>query len=356
MTNNLANINSDDRLLLDTEYQFQRRTISKSYIRTLAIEKYYACGNGIQYRDVMESFQVGKNQAQRTLKYFHHKVLFTASDLKSEDLYLLQNKNPQQYFPICKKAEIIEKLKKRNGANNNLEFQPLSTRFNSRELDLLEEKKAHTFLDLLLLLPYFPIHIHKVQLKFHISRGFYAATQEIAGNKKIGTHEEIIGRRHIRYILSLNGTVQIFIRSNDVPFRLESELDESMMFSFIGQVKDRLLYVLEDPKELVVPPVTDWILTQCDVNKDIEIDNNAQLTLRDIQLKQADRVFREYVKIMQGKAYCRIEESTKFDQLLPMALTNIRLPMSLAKRIDCLESRLHQLTNGYDDNAKREDK
>ena len=135
--------------------------------------------------------------------------------------------------------------------------------------------------------------------------------RHISEDKAVRSHEEIIGRRHVRYILSSNGTIQIAIRSNNSPFRLEIELDESILFSFLGQVKDRLLYLLSDVKELVVPPITEWILIQCDVNKDVKIDEKGQLTLPDIQLKYADRVFREYVKIIQGKAYCRVEESVK---------------------------------------------
>ena len=62
------------------------------------------------------------------------------------------------------------------------------------------------------------------------------------------------------------------------------------------------------------------------MNKDVEIDDIAQLTFPDIQLKCADRVFRLYVKIGKGKAYCRGEESLTLNQVLPEALDNIRHP------------------------------
>jgi hypothetical protein len=55
-----------------------------------------------------------KVNAQRMLKYFHERdVLFTANDLILEGISKLQNKSPQQYFPTCNKAEIIEDLSKR---------------------------------------------------------------------------------------------------------------------------------------------------------------------------------------------------------------------------------------------------
>jgi hypothetical protein len=84
-----------------------------------------------------------------------------------------------------------------------------------------------------------------------------------------------------------------------------------------------------------------WILKQCDLNKDIEIDDMAQLTFPDIQLKSADRVFRLYTKIIKGKAYCRGEESLTLNQILPEALDNIRHPYkTLENKIDYLNKLL----------------
>ena len=136
-------------------------------------------------------------------------------------------------------------------------------------------------------------------------------------------HEEIIGRRHVNYILSPNGSVQIYIRSSDTPFKLETDGDDITIFSFLGQVRDRLLYWITDIREHSIPQITEWILKECDLNKDIEINDNVQVTLPDIQLKTAARVFRIYIKSLQGRAVCRAEESLKVDLLLPEALDNI---------------------------------
>ena len=260
--------------------------------------------------------------------------------MTNQGIHLLKNKNPQQYFPSCIKAEIIENLKKRKTVHNNQEFRPLSTSFSFANSNVLQDKKAQIFLDVLLLIPHTPVYIHKLQLIFSINK------QQISKDSRIESHEEIIGRRHVKYTISSSGTVQIAIRSNNSPFRLEIELDESTLFSFFGQVKDRLLYLLTDVRELVVPAVTDWILIQCDVNKDIEIDEKGQLTLPDIQLKYADRVFREYVKIIQGKAYCRVEESVKLNKVLPEALDNIRQPFkSIERKIDDWMGKIDQLAS-----------
>jgi hypothetical protein len=89
------------------------------------------------------------------------------------------------------------------------------------------------------------------------------------------------------------------IATTDTPFRIERDEDVSALFAFLGQVRDRFLYHVSDIKEQHVPAILNWILKQCDLNKDIEIDSTAQLTFPDIQLKSADRVFRLYVKVMR---------------------------------------------------------
>jgi hypothetical protein len=316
-----------------------KHNILKADIERIAIEKFRSSGFGITYPDVQREYPIVKKHAQRSLKHFHRKkMLFTSRDLIRQGIHLIENKKPQQYFPSCIKAEIIENLKKRKIVHrDNLEFLP-TTSFSSTIPDPLEERKAQTFLDILLLLPFSPVYIHKLQLIFSIDK------RQVSKDKRIEIHEEIIGRRHTKYTLSSNGTVQVAISSNNSPFRLETELDESTLFSFFGQVKDRLLYLLTDVRELVVPPITEWTLIQCDVNKDVEINVKCQLTLPDIQLKYADRVFREYVKIIHGKAYYRVEESVKLNKVLPEALANIRQPfISVERKIDNWMEKIDQL-------------
>jgi hypothetical protein len=87
-----------------------------------------------------------------------------------------------------------------------------------------------------------------------------------------------------------------------------------------------LLYWITDIREHSIPTIPEWILKECDLNKDITIDERAQLTLPDIQLKTAAGVFRLYIKSLKDRAVCRAEESLKVDTLLPEALDNIRHP------------------------------
>jgi hypothetical protein len=161
-----------------------------------------------------------------------------------------------------------------------------------------------------------------------IDREYYQGLVKKEGHRNRGkVYEEIIGRRFLKYTFSPNGTVDIAVRSNDTPFRLEGDEDECEIFSFLGQVRDRLLYLVNDIRELGVPPVKEWFLKQCDFNKDIEISDKAQITLPDIQLKFAQKVFRLYVKSLQDKAVYRAEESlTLRNAAIGEALRSIRNP------------------------------
>jgi hypothetical protein len=86
--------------------------------------------------------------------------------------------------------------------------------------------------------------------------------------------------------------------------------------SFCGQVRDRLLYHVSDIKELHIPSIMQWILKPCELNKDVEIQDNCQMTLPAIQLKYAGRIFRLYVKSLHDEALYRSEESLTLNHIL----------------------------------------
>jgi hypothetical protein len=68
-----------------------------------------------------------------------------------------------------------------------------------------------------------------------------------------------------------------------------------------------------------------------------------QLTLPDIQLKHADRVFRLYVKRSGDNAFYRIEESVSPNIVLPQALDSIRNPnKEINNKLDVISESLKQ--------------
>jgi hypothetical protein len=314
-----------------------RKYVKQEQIEETAIQKYRSNGHGITFRDIMTEFSISKkSNAQRMLKFSHAKnILFTGNDLMSEGIVLLTNTNPQQYFPSSVKAQIIENLSKRK----NVLVNPTGVCPSKHHLsNALEAQKAQNFLDILVRLPFAPKYIHKLLLILSIYKEYYITLKRIARQiNKAKIYEERIGRTLTTYTYSPNGTVEIAVACSDNPFRLENDDDVAILFSFFGQVKDRMLYHLSDLRERIVPPIIDWCLKQCDVNKDIEISDKMQFTLPDIQLRYAGRVFRAYVKLLGEKAAFRCEESLKVDLDLMDGIHYTRDPIKeLEKKLDYL--------------------
>jgi hypothetical protein len=65
------------------------------------------------------------------------------------------------------------------------------------------------------------------------------------------------------------------------------------------------------------------------VNKDIEIDSLAQITLPDMQIPLFERALRGYVKPIDGEVYYRFELALAPNQPIEMALENIRIQIIL---------------------------
>ena len=89
-----------------------RNYISKDKIENIAIEKYRQNGLGITFEDIEKECSVNKTKAQRKLKHFHSRKCFLQQTTLTQGITAIQNKSPQQYFPTCIKAEIIEGLSK----------------------------------------------------------------------------------------------------------------------------------------------------------------------------------------------------------------------------------------------------
>jgi hypothetical protein len=304
-----------------------RRYIPKRKIQELAIEKYKARGEGIVFEDITSAFPCSKIKAQRILKDCCNK---TGNNSRPLLFRSFKRTNPQQYFPSCIRADILEDFKKRE----NVLKHPTEVTYSLKSpfSNLHTQQKSQNFLDVLTSLPFAPKCIHKLQLQLSINSTGYDDLKLFFDKDKSNrlTHTERIGKAqsitNVTYIVYPKGKIMVYIACSDNPFKLETDNDVSSLFVFFGQVRDRLLYLLSDVREKIVPDVMEWSLIQCDVNRDVEIDDNMQLTLPDIQLKYADRVFRLYVKSLHDKAVCRREESLKLNLPLPEAFDNIRHP------------------------------
>lgn len=94
------------------------------------------------------------------------------------------------------------------------------------------------------------------------------------------------------YKFNKRGSIEIEIACSRNPFQIETDDDINNFFVFLGQVKDRLLNILYDPRERILPPIDKWILKYGDL-KDIDIDDKKieQLMDLNIQIKHVGKAF-----------------------------------------------------------------
>jgi hypothetical protein len=289
------------------------KRIPKKKIEELAIQKYRTCGQGIDFSDIMK-FSCSKTKAQRILKdCCKQRILFRSP----------QRTSPQRYYPSANRADILENLKQKG----NVPIQLTEVTSSKAPLSTLEERKAQNLLDALYLLGRSPLYIHKLQLQLSLDSRYYTDVQKYCSKyNKAKQHEEKIGRTIVKYLVYPNGKTMVFVACSNNSFKLEDEADETILYSFLGQVRDRLLYLLTDPHERIIPPITKWILTGCDINKDITVTDMLQLSGINIQLKDANRVFRIYIKSLGDKAVYRVEESVMMRSALVDVLHSITSP------------------------------
>jgi hypothetical protein len=289
------------------------KRIPKKKIEELAIQKYRICGQGIDFSDIMK-FSCSKTKAQRILKdCCKQRILFRSP----------QRTSPQRYYPSANRADILENLKQKG----NVPIQLTEVTSSKAPLSTLEERKAQNLLDALYLLGRSPLYIHKLQLQLSLDSRYYTDVQKYCSKyNKAKQHEEKIGRTIVKYLVYPNGKTMVFVACSNNSFKLEDEADETILYSFLGQVRDRLLYLLTDPHERIIPPITKWILTGCDINKDITVTDMLQLSAINIQLKDAGRVFRLYIKSLGDKAVYRVEESVMMRSALVDVLHSITSP------------------------------
>ncbi len=308
-----------------------RKYIQQDRIKKLAENKGVS---GLTIDDIIHKFLCKKEQAQRTIKHFHRKgILFTSQDVKEEGIELLKLKNtsPQRYYATSLKSKIFEELKKKyenellKPTMDKYKYRssfPSSTNYN----DPIQLQRARYLLELLHLLNSQPPYFHKLQLVTQLPKNYYQEIQKIPCKGNYGKQiEERLGLRLVKYIYYPNGTVRIDVVSSKNPFRIESEEDVDYLLTYLGQVRDRMINNhVYDFHERHAPPISEWFLTGCDVNRDLHLNTLEQVSLQKLQLKYGIVTFRLYVKYFEDKSYLRLEKSLSFtDTTLPEVLGKI---------------------------------
>jgi hypothetical protein len=159
-------------------------------------------------------------------------------------------------------------------------------------------------------------------------------------------YQEIIGKTLVDYIIYKWGTVDIQTTCSNNPYKLETEEDRFRLIEFFGQIRAGLINLLQDKHERLVSDVLEWLLTECDINKDIKVSDVLHFSGIKIQVKHLDQLFRIYIKTLDKDTICRVEEA-KQPKASPIEFINdIFNPMErIEKQLSSISEQVDKLAS-----------
>ena len=321
--------------------------ISSREIENLAITKYQSCRLGITFNDITTTFQCKQTKAQKKLKLLCNESSNKNGERVKPKLFTINRTKPQQYFPSCIRATIIENKRKRE---NGL-IDPTGVSYNNKTShyplhNAIENQIVQSFLLQLYLLPWQPLNMHNLHLWMVIDKSHY---NELFlkpwpfNESKVQV--ERIGLRKVVYKFHKTGSIEIDIACSRNPFQLETDNDVNNFFVFLGKVQYTLAYILSDPRERIVPPIDNWILKSCDFNKDMEIEDKdiGQLMNLNIQIKHAGKAFRLYVKNLEDRFVLRGERTMKVNLPITTFMND-----SILSPFHLIDNRIKEFVNVFE--------
>ena len=357
---NELNQDQQTRLIDQLDHRCGRgKWILDKDLEDLALKKYQTNGKGITLDDLVEEYKCLQTKAQRRLKNAC-KEKIDKDGKKRSALFRLDDKRtiPQQYFPSCIRATIIENKRNRlidpTGANyhnksSSSSYYPLH--------NAVENQIVQSFLLQLSLLPWQPLNMHNIHMLTIVDKSHYEEIKlkPCSYENKTKIQRERIGLREVVYQFHKKGSIEIDISCSKYPFPIETDNDVNNLFVFLGKVHDRLSRILSDPRERIIPSIETWILKYCDFNKDVDVEskNIGQLMDLNIQIKYAGKSFRLYVKNLQDKFVLREERTMKVDQTVsPFMNDSILNPFHLMEDklnevINIFEKKLNEVINKF---------
>jgi hypothetical protein len=311
-------------------------------ITDFTTNRFRETGKATTYINLMDTGIVfHKHQAQGVLKY----------QLSKGNLFTLGNKRPQEYYPTKIKSEVIKKIAERNtplqpsevtsiNFPDNFSISPLTQCLQYIAIQTLEGY-------VLPLLPEAPLFIHNMHFKTKIPPQCYEVLKLPYYRRNNGKHyQEIISKTLVDYIIYKSGTVIIQTTCSNNPYKLETEEDRFRIIEFFGQIRAGLINLLQDKHERLVSDVLEWLLTECDINKDIKVSDVLHFSGIKIQVKHLDHLFRIYIKTLDKDTICRVEEA-KQPKASPIEFINdIFNPMErIEKQLSSISEQVDKLAS-----------
>jgi hypothetical protein len=317
--------------------------ISSKEIEDIAITKYQNCGLGITFNDITTTFQCKKTKAQKKLKFLCNESSNKNGERVKPKLFTINRTKPQQYFPKCIRATIIENTRNRLIDPTGVTYSNQRHSSTYPLHNTIETQIVQSFLLQLYLLPFQPLNMHNIHLWTIIHKSHYEELKLKPAFNKTKIVRERIGLREVICKFNKKGSIEIDITCSKYPFQIETDDDVNNFFVFLGKVQYTLAYILSDPREIIVPSADKWILKSCDFNKDIEIKEIGQLLDLNIQVKHAGKAFRLYVKNLEDRFVLRGEQTMKVNQPISIFLDD-----AILNPFHLINSKVNELINIVD--------
>ena len=354
-------------LVLKAQDFVPRSYLDSNQIIEIAIDEYKKHGRGLTYVSLQaRGLAESKRQAQNILKYH----------LRRGILFILSDKRPRMYYPSCLKSEILKRELQKNtpidpigvGLSNTTPSSsstPLGIIKSKHPLAQCIEYMAYYTLDgyVLPLLREAPLLVHNLTFKTKIIRECYSELNLPLFKRNQGKHSEvIIGQTKVDYILYSSGTVVIHTTCSNYPFKVETEADRLKLVGYFGQIRAGLINLLNDRHERIVLDISDWEVTECDLNKDIKISDFFHMTALKVRIKHLDHLLGLYVKAMGQDTVLRVEETKHHNLRAADFITDIFNPMEkfrleqleLKQKIDEIYDIIKSLASHASTEDKRE--
>jgi hypothetical protein len=174
------------------------------------------------------------------------------------------------------------------------------------------------------LLPTIPLRIHNIHLKCETIAGdtaYYYELQLPSYKQNIGKYQVLeVNDIPVNYVFYPNGTIDIYTKNSENPFRLQTEEDRINLITFFKKIKDNL------PSQIAVPDIDQWEFTECDINRDVRVSDIFHFSSVKVQVKHMDHLFRIYIKKTGIGTFCRVEETKNFKIPVIEAINHILNP------------------------------
>jgi hypothetical protein len=180
------------------------------------------------------------------------------------------------------------------------------------------------------LLPTVPLHIHNIHLKCEVitsSKAYHSELQLPRYKRNIGKYQVLnIDNIPVSYVFYPNGSIDVYTKNSENPFRLQTEEDCTNLTAFFRKIKDNL------PSQIAVPDIDQWEFTECDINRDVRVSDLLHLSSIKVQIMHMDHLFRIYIKRIGNGTFCRVEETKNLKMPVIEAINHILNPYDRVER------------------------